>query len=155
MVFVWECHASPHSSLAFPQFVTAGPLGPDPVYSTVGDYVLYYQKTPSKERELPTITTLNVMGIFVTDVKFLILKAVALWVRQLCSLLSSDSSRSRFVCLLRMGLGLLCEPYLLLPATLPGVGGNPGSGTRGNQAAPVPTLLLPDCGTLKELCVFL
>lgn len=33
--------------------------------------------------ELPGVTTLNVMGVFVTDVKFLILKAVALWVRQL------------------------------------------------------------------------
>lgn len=50
----------------------------------MGDYVHYYQRIPSKERELPRITALNVMGIYVTDVNFSILKAVALWVRQLC-----------------------------------------------------------------------
>lgn len=55
-----------------------------PVYSNVGDYVLYFQQTPHEEREVARITTLNVMGIFVTDVKLLILKAVALWVRRPC-----------------------------------------------------------------------
>lgn len=49
---------------------------------TWGD-VVYYQRARGKEVELPGVTTLNVMGVFVTDVKFLILKAVALWVRQL------------------------------------------------------------------------
>lgn len=43
----------------------------------------YYQRARSKEMELPGVTALNVMGVFVTDVKFLILKAVASWVRQL------------------------------------------------------------------------
>ena len=121
------------------------------MYSNVGDYVLYFQKTPSKERELPRITTLNVMGIFVTDVKFLILKAVALWARQLCSLFSSDSSRRSFVCLLWMGLGLLCEPDLLLTATLAGVGSDRGPGARGSQAGPVLTLPPASCVTWNEL----
>lgn len=49
----------------------------------MGNYVVYCQRTPSKETELPRITALNVMGIFVTDVKFLILKAIASWIRRL------------------------------------------------------------------------
>lgn len=49
------------------------------------------------------------------------------------------------------GSGLLCEPYLLLTATLAGVGGNPG-----NQASPVLTLPFPSCVTYasssRSLC---
>ena len=60
-----------------------GRHSPDFLCTVTWDYVVYYQSARSKEMELPGVTTLNVVGVFVTDAQFLILKAVASWVRQL------------------------------------------------------------------------
>ena len=100
------------------------------------------------EIEILRVTALNVMGVFVTDVKSFLLEAVASWARLQGVRFLSDSSSGSLVFLLRMGVGLFGGSYLVAE-TPARVTVNLESQETGLGSPDLPLLC---CVTLRELC---